>query len=157
MTIQVRSATIEDCYTIYSFVEQLAASLKLSHKMIATPEDLQRDGFGPNSNFKAIIAFDETQPVGTALYFFTYSTWAGRKVLNLHDLIVSEQKRRNGVGRKLMAYLANEAARANCARIDLEVRSYNEARKFYEKLGFAHDTSNLIYEINQYDFARLSR
>jgi len=157
MSISIRSATIDDCDTIYSFVEELAVSLNLRHKMISTIEDLKRDGFGPNPNFKAIIAVDVVQPVGVALYFFTYSSWAGRKVLNLHDLIVSQRQRRNGVGRKLIAHLAGEAKRADCARIDLEVRSYNEARKFYEKLGFTQDKSNFIYEINHHHFERLSQ
>ena len=49
-----------------------------------------------------------------------------------------------------------EAKKNDCARIDLEVRSYNEARKFYEKLGFTQDHSNLIYELNKADFKKIS-
>ena len=83
------------------------------------------------------------------------SSWAGRKVLNLHDIIVTQGHRRSGAGRILLSYLAEEAERNDCARIDLEVRSYNEARKFYKELGFTQDKSNLIYELDRLNFKSL--
>ena len=139
MNIQVRPGTIEDCDTIHTFILELADYLGLKEKVQATPADIRRDGFGSNPKFHAILAQDAGKTVGIAVYFFTYSTWAGRKVLNLHDIIVSKSSRRSGVGRHLLSYLAKEAKRNDCARIDLEVRSYNDARKFYEKLGFKKD------------------
>ena len=132
MNIQVRPGTIEDCDTIHSFISELADYLGLKEKVQATPEDIRRDGFGSNPKFRAILAHDAGKTLGVAIYFFTYSSWAGRKVLNLHDVIVSNSSRRSGVGRRLLSYLAKEAKKNDCARIDLEVRSYNEARKFYE-------------------------
>ena len=157
MEIRVHPATIEDCDILYAFIEELAKSLNLSHKMQSHPDELRRDGFGQEPKFEAIIASYMNQPVGIALYFFTYSSWAARSVLNLHDIIVSKQFRGKGVGRHLIAYLANKAKQKACCRIDLEVRCYNQARKFYEKLGFKQDTSNLIYEIDQSQFDILSR
>ncbi|MBH68741.1 MAG: GNAT family N-acetyltransferase [Rhodospirillaceae bacterium] len=157
MKIRVHPATIEDCDILHAFIEELARSLNLSHKMQSHPDDLRRDGFGREPKFKAIIASSVNQPVGIALYFFTYSSWAARSVLNLHDIIVSKEFRGKGVGRHLIAYLAIKAKQEECCRIDLEVRSYNQARKFYEKLGFSQDTSNLIYEIDQNQFDILSQ
>ena len=125
--------------------------------MQATPADIRRDGFGSNPKFRAILAHDAGKTLGVAIYFFTYSSWAGRKVLNLHDIIVSKASRRSGVGRRLLSYLAKEAKKNDCARIDLEVRSYNEARKFYEKLVFTQDHSNFIYELNESDFKLISK
>ena len=156
MNIQVRPGTIEDCDTIHSFISELADYLGLKEKVQATPADIRRDGFGSNPKFHAILAHDAGKTLGVAIYFFTYSSWAGRKVLNLHDIIVSNSSRRSGVGRHLLNYLANEAKKNDCARIDLEVRSYNEARNFYEKLGFIQDHSNLIYELNKADFKKIS-
>ena len=156
MNIKVRPGTIEDCDTIHSFISELADYLGLKEKVQATPEDIRRDGFGSNPKFRAILAHDAGKTLGVAIYFFTYSSWAGRKVLNLHDVIVSNSSRRSGVGRRLLSYLAKEAKKNDCARIDLEVRSYNEARTFYEKLGFTQDHSNLIYELNEADFKKIS-
>ena len=155
MNIQVRPGTIEDCDTIHTFISELANYLGFKGKIQATPADIRRDGFGSNPKFHAILAHDAGKTVGIAVYFFTYSTWAGRRVLNLHDIIVSKASRRSGVGRHLLSYLAKEAKKNDCARIDLEVRSYNEARKFYEKLGFTKDNSNLIYELNRADFKKI--
>ena len=156
MNIQVRPGTIEDCDTIHRFISELADYLGLKEKVQATPADIRRDGFGSNPKFHAILADEAGKTLGVAIYFFTYSSWAGRKVLNLHDVIVSNSSRRSGVGRRLLSYLAKEAKKNDCARIDLEVRSYNEARKFYEKLGFTQDHSNLIYELNEADFKKIS-
>ena len=156
MNIQVRPGTIEDCDTIHRFISELADYLGLKEKVQATPADIRRDGFGPNPKFHAILAHEAGKTLGVAIYFFTYSSWAGRKVLNLHDVIVSNSSRRSGVGRRLLSYLAKEAKKNDCARIDLEVRSYNEARTFYEKLGFTQDHSNLIYELNEADFKKIN-
>tara|TARA_B100001029_G_scaffold94876_1_gene77930 strand:+ start:30 stop:506 length:477 start_codon:yes stop_codon:yes gene_type:complete len=155
MTIQVRPAKIQDCHTIHAFIQELADYLELGNKMLATPEDLLRDGFCSNPKFFSIIAHEFEKPIGVAVYFFTYSSWAGRKVLNLHDIIVAQGHRRSGAGRLLLSYLAEEAERNDCARIDLEVRSYNEARKFYKELGFTQDKSNLIYELDRLNFKSL--
>ena len=125
MNIRVRRGTIEDCDTIHAFISELADYLGLREKVQATPADIRRDGFGSNPKFHAILAHDADKTVGVAVYFFTYSSWAGRKVLNLHDIIVSQSSRRNGVGRHLLSYLAKEAKKNDCTRIDLEVRSYN--------------------------------
>ena len=156
MNIQVRPGTIEDCDTIHAFISELADYLDLKEKVQATPADLRRDGFGSSPKFYTILAHDVGKTVGVAIYFFTYSSWAGRKVLNLHDIIVSKSNRRSGVGRHLLVYLAKEAKKNDCARIGLEVRSYNKARKFYEKLGFTQDHSNLIYELNEADFKKIN-
>ena len=109
MNIQVRPGTIEDCDTIHSFILELADYLGLKEKVQATPEDIRRDGFGSNPKFRAILAHDAGKTLGVAIYFFTYISWAGRKVLNLHDIIVSKAGRRSGVGRHLLTYLTKEA------------------------------------------------
>ena len=109
MNIQVRPGTIEDCDTIHTFISELADYLGFKGEVQATPADIRRDGFGSSPKFHVILAHDAGKTIGIAVYFFTYSTWAGRKVLNLHDIIVSKASRRSGVGRHLLSYLAKEA------------------------------------------------
>ena len=134
MNIQVRPGTIEDCDTIHSFISELADYLGLKEKVQATPADIRRDGFGSNPKFHAILAHDAGKTLGVAIYFFTYSSWAGRKVLNLHDIIVSKASRRSGVGRRLLSYLAKEAKKNDlnvimnkCPKIEYQ-RLFGELR-----------------------------
>ena len=134
MNIQVRPGTIEDCDTIHSFISELADYLGFKEKVQATPADIRRDGFGSNPKFHAILAHDAGKTLGVAIYFFTYSSWAGRKVLNLHDIIVSKASRRSGVGRRLLSYLAKEAKKNDlnvimnkCPKIEYQ-RLFGELR-----------------------------
>jgi ribosomal protein S18 acetylase RimI-like enzyme len=52
-------------------------------------------------------------------------------------LAVAPEHRRQGVGSQLMDWLTTTAIEAGIFRINLEVRTQNDAaRRFYERLGF---------------------
>lgn len=62
----------------------------------------------------------------------------GDEAAHLNLLAVAEEHRRQGLGRRLMDWLSATAVEAGIFRIDLELRTRNDqARAFYEKLGFA--------------------
>ena len=81
MTIQVRPAKIQDCHTIHAFIQELADYLELGNKMLATPEDLLRDGFCSNPKFFSIIAHEFEKPIGVAIYFLRIVVGQGVKYL----------------------------------------------------------------------------
>jgi len=61
----------------------------------------------------------------------------GDEVAHLNLLAVATEHRRQGLGRQLMQWLTATALEAGVFRINLEVRTQNEAgRIFYEALGF---------------------
>jgi ribosomal-protein-alanine N-acetyltransferase len=67
----------------------------------------------------------------------------GDEVAHLNLLAVALQHRRQGLARRLMAWLTVTAIEAGIFRIDLELRAQNRtAREFYERLGF--DPLNMI-------------
>jgi len=75
-------------------------------------------------------------PVGFALYFFTYSTFAARPTLYLEDLFVRPDHRGAGAGRALLAALARIAVRKGCGRMEWTVLKINTpAIRFYNRLG----------------------
>jgi ribosomal protein S18 acetylase RimI-like enzyme len=62
----------------------------------------------------------------------------GDDVAHLNLLAVAPGSRRQGTGRRLMEWLTATAIAAGVFRIDLELRTQNDqARQFYESLGFA--------------------
>jgi ribosomal protein S18 acetylase RimI-like enzyme len=62
----------------------------------------------------------------------------GDDVAHLNLLAVAPEHRRQGLGRQLMDWLTATAVEAGVFRINLELRTQNdEARAFYESLGFA--------------------
>ncbi len=107
--------------------------------MVATEEDFLRDGFGTQPAFEVLIAEDggaSSSPIGFAFYFFSYSTWVGRKCLYLEDLFVKPEARGQGAGVALMKALAKVAIEAECRRFVWAVLDWNEpAIGFYERLG----------------------
>lgn len=62
----------------------------------------------------------------------------GDELAHLNLLAVAPESRRQGIGRQLMEWLITTAVEAGVFRIDLELRTQNDAaRAFYETLGFA--------------------
>src|ERR1700690_935666 len=61
----------------------------------------------------------------------------GDDVAHLNLLAVAPEHRRQGLGRRLMQWLTTTAIEAGVFRINLELRTHNEAaRIFYERLGY---------------------
>lgn len=87
--------------------------------------------------FADSVPSDPPDAVGMLVGFLGYSTFAGRPLLNIHDLIVRADRRGRGVGRALIRSTADWARQKGCVRMTLEVRTDNEtARRLYRSEGF---------------------
>lgn len=144
----VRPAVPSDVGAILTFIKGLAAFEHEPDAVKATPADLLRDGFGDQPKFEVLIAERDSKPIGFALFFPTYSTWEGRSGIHLEDLFVLEEERGKNVGYRLMTALAALAVERGCARLELSVLHWNPARKFYHRLGMAHQEEWLPYRIS---------
>ena len=132
----IRNAQKDDVPIILSFIKKLAEYEKLSYEVTATNEILEESLFAPNTNAFCIIGYLDNKPVAFAIYFFNYSTFLGKKGLYLEDLFVLPEHRNNGVGEKMLKYLANIALKNNCGRFEFAVLDWNEpAIRFYKNLG----------------------
>lgn len=137
--LEIRDATPEDVPLILSFIKQLAEYEKLAHEVVATERLLGETLFPPASGRRVaevILAHQENEPAGFALFFHNYSTFLGRPGIYLEDLFVRPEFRGKGVGRALLAHLAALAKQRNCGRLEWWVLDDNEpAIRFYAKLG----------------------
>jgi GNAT superfamily N-acetyltransferase len=80
----------------------------------------------------------DTEPVGLAVCFLGYSTFAARPLVNIHDLIVHPNFRRRGVASQLLAAVEARARELGCCKVTLEVRADNAAgRSLYAARGFS--------------------
>jgi ribosomal-protein-alanine N-acetyltransferase len=96
-----------------------------------TPARVQHFICGSESS--VIVARRERRIAAFAIMHF------GDEVAHLNLLAVAPQYRRQGLGRQLMDWLTGTALEAGVFRINLELRTHNEAaRIFYERLGFEH-------------------
>ncbi len=134
--LSIRKAISQDSPLILSLIRELAVFERAPGEVIATEEDLFRDGFTSNPKFHVIIAEWNGEPAGMAFFFHNYSTWKGRPGIYLEDLYVRPQFRKRGIGRALLGYLARIALAENCYGIRWEVLEWNaSAIEFYKQLG----------------------
>lgn len=147
--VTIRPATPADVPALLALIRELATYEKKRHKAVVTEADLLRDGFGPNSKFRALLAEWDGRPVGYASFFYFYSTFQGRAALFLEDLFVLEQFRGKGIGKALLAAVAKLALDENCFGLRWEVLDWNQlAIEFYEKLGatFLHERKAVAFD-----------
>ena len=134
--LSIRPATANDATLITTLIRELAEYEHLSHEVGITEEDVLRDGLGSRPRFRAIIAEWEGEVAGYALFFEVYSSFQGRAGLLLEDLFVRSQYRSKGVGKALLALLAEIALREKYSYLRWEVLGWNTpAIEFYKKLG----------------------
>jgi GNAT superfamily N-acetyltransferase len=132
----VRDATPADAEHIWRFVRLLAEYERLQHKMTASQDDLAEALFGPSPRVFADMAQWNGEPIGFSLWFYNFSTFAGRSGLYVEDLFVLPQARGRGAGRALLSRLARRCLDEGLARLDWAVLDWNApAIGVYAKLG----------------------
>lgn len=136
MTITIRPADPQDVGTIMRFVRELAEFERESDAVTSTKPIMREALFGSHPAAEAVIAEDDGDPVGIAVFFHNFSTWTGVRGLWLEDLYVTPSARGSGAGRALLAHLAALALDRGCARFEWCVLDWNaRAIDFYRKVG----------------------
>jgi len=133
--LRIRPATIHDAALLSAMIRELA---KFEHEpdvVTIQEEDLARDGFGERPRFRAFIAEFDQQPAGYSLFWPYYSTWEGPGLF-LEDLFVRESFRGRGIGKAMLAAVAQIAVDERCYGIHWEVLDWNvEAIEVYKAMG----------------------
>ena len=132
----IREARVDDVPRILALVRQLAEYEKLEHEVVANEELLAQTLFGEDRAAEVILAEDNGEAVGFALFFHSYSTFLGRPGIYLEDLFVKPEHRSKGIGKALLAHIARLALERECGRLEWSVLDWNEAAiRFYRSLG----------------------
>ena len=100
-----------------------------------TAESYRRDGFGEDAAFSTMVAELDGYAGGYAVYYPGYDTDSATRGIYLADLYVDESRRRQGLGRALLAGLAAEARSDGARWMFWSVLKRNRsARRFYKKV-----------------------
>ena len=84
-----------------------------------------------------LLALQQDRPIGAAVCFWGFSTFAGAPLLNVHDLAVLPEQRGEGIGTRLLEAAERQVREQGGCRVTLEVLSSNEsAQRLYRRLGF---------------------
>lgn len=155
--VQIRPANESDVPLILEFISELAAYEKLLDRVEATEARLREALFGTTPVASCILAYQAERPVAFALYYFTYSTFAGLPGLYLEDLFVKPDCRSQGFGQALLRQLAKLAKDKGCWRIEWAVLHWNQsAIRFYEKLGAVPMNEWAVYRLSGAALSRLA-
>ena len=132
----VRFASREDVPVIVALIRDLAVYERLEHLATATPARLEPLLFGDKPACECLIAEQDGEPVGFALFFHNFSTFLCQKGLYLEDLFVRPAARGTGLGKLLLQRLAQIALERDCGRFEWSVLDWNvDAQAFYARMG----------------------
>jgi GNAT superfamily N-acetyltransferase len=155
--MHIRLATESDIPAILELIHALAIYEREPDAVQIDAAELRRDGFGPRPLFECLIADDEGEAAGFALYFPIYSTWRGPS-LHLEDLFVQPSHRGRGIGKALLARVAAIALERGCARMQWDVLDWNTpAIDFYHSRGAIMLESWRIMRVTGAALARLAK
>ena len=134
--VTLRDAVPGDEALAARFVRALAEYENLLHEARGTEDDFRRALFGPQPRAWALFAERAGQPVGFALWFYTFSTFAAAPGLYVEDVFVEPGQRGRGIGRMIFRDLARRALDEGCARMEWRVLTWNApAIGFYRSIG----------------------
>ncbi len=145
----IRDAVRADAPLIVELVRELALYERAPDAAKASLADIEAALFGAHPKVHALIAETGGAAAGFAVYFFNFSTWTGRHGVYLEDLFVRESARGQGIGKALLARLAQIAIEKNCARVEWAVLDWNEpAIGFYKSLGAKAMNEWTVYRVD---------
>ncbi|MBV9462355.1 MAG: GNAT family N-acetyltransferase [Bradyrhizobium sp.] len=132
----IRRARPEDAALIFSLLCELAEYEKLTHEVEATEAGIAAALFSDHPRITCEIAEWNGEGVGFAVWFFNFSTFSGRPGLFLEDLFVRPAFRGKGIGKGLLAHLANLCVENGWSRMQWTVLDWNTPSiDFYKSLG----------------------
>ena len=128
----IRAAKRGDEIGIHALICELAAYELEPDAVVNTIEDLGMHLF-EEQICSALVAEENNQIVGFALWYTSYSTWKG-KCLYLEDFYVLPEFRKTGIGNQLFDEVVAIAKASGVRRMDWQVLEWNElALSFYRK------------------------
>ena len=146
--VVIRPARPSDGPAWLELVDALADYEKLARPTLEARERLLRDAFGPAPRIQVYMAELRGAPAAYAITFESYSSFLALPTLFLEDLFVLPDARKHGIGRAMFGFLAKEAVRRGCGRMEWVVLDWNQlAIDFYDRLGARHMKDWLLYRL----------
>jgi GNAT superfamily N-acetyltransferase len=135
-SVTIRAAVEDDAPTILRLIHELAAYEQQADVCVVTEAALRSALFGRRPLAEVILAEDDDEPVGFALFFPYFSPYPGVPGIFMELLYVAPERRGRGIGRALLQQVARIALEQGAGRLEWGVLKANEpAIGFYRGLG----------------------
>ena len=131
----IRQARRSDVPVLMNMILELAEYEKLTDQVTATEKSLTEWIFD-EVKAEALLAEENGAPVGYAIYFHNFSSFAGRAGVFLEDLYVRPAARKKGCGKALIRRVAAITRERGCVRLEWNCLDWNRSSiAFYRALG----------------------
>ena len=138
-------------------LRELAQYEKLVPIFAMTEASIGRDFFGPSPACSCDLAFEDTEPVGIATWYWTFSSFRSVRGIYLEDLYVRDSARGRGYGKALLAHLARTARADGGTYVSWSVLDWNKPSiEFYERLGAKRVAGWFVYQIENSPLVKLA-
>ncbi|MGQ9424945.1 GNAT family N-acetyltransferase [Gilvimarinus sp. F26214L] len=85
-----------------------------------------------------VLCYVNDRPAGMVNFFELFSTFAGKPLINIHDVVVVKEFRGRNLARLMLNEVEAIARKRGCCKLTLEVLEGNApAKAVYERMGFA--------------------
>ncbi|MGB3466498.1 MAG: GNAT family N-acetyltransferase [Cyclobacteriaceae bacterium] len=137
--LMVREGKKTDLEAVLGLVKELADYEKALDQVENTVDRMEKDGFGDHPYFGFFVAEKDGEVVGTAIYYYRYSTWKGKR-LYLEDIVVTQSLRGKGYGKQLFDAVIKKGKDTGCTGMMWQVLDWNTpAIEFYKQYNTAFD------------------
>lgn len=140
----IRRATRKDAETLLRCVVLLGREYGDDEALAIQSQDIAEAGFGPDPMFEAYLAEDETgNLLGGISFFRGFSGSYAKPTAYVHMLFVIPEVRGQGIGRALLAKVAQLVVERDWVRLELLADRDGAAVPFYQALGM--DSGEMDY------------
>ncbi|MDR1554336.1 MAG: GNAT family N-acetyltransferase [Prevotellaceae bacterium] len=130
---QIRFCTADDYALVFELLKQLWTDVQLNYETLQTVYEnaLKSD------RQKLIIGLIDNKIIGFCSLTVKNSLWQSGNLGHIDELVVDENFRKYGIGKKLMDAITKIAKENNCKQTELSSAFHRkEAHQFYENLGY---------------------
>jgi GNAT superfamily N-acetyltransferase len=136
MSFNITPVVSSDLPGLLDLIRELARFEHLEKEVETTVAALEEAFFGVQPAAGGLLARQGEELAGYAIYFFTFSSFVGKKGIWLDDVYVRPQYRQQGLGRRLIEAVARIGVERNCGRFEWTALNWNKnALDFYQRLG----------------------
>lgn len=144
--MNIRKATISDLDEAYNLLNDLYEN-RIKYDIF---KKLYNEKISDKDSYYVVMENDNKVVAILIMYIRTKLTRA-KKEAYVESIIVNEEFRNNGIGRKLLQHAIDYAKALDCEVIDLScVLSNEKGQKFYEEMGFKKHSFKYRQYMNEY-------
>lgn len=154
-SVKIRPMRADEAEAVVAMVADLALSIPAPLPKL-TAQTLRDETAGDNTLLDCVVAEDAGALTGCCITVLVFSTWRNLRGLYVSDIYVKPDRRKDGLGQKLLEASIRRGANRGAKFVKLEADAGNAgAIAFYDRLGFTLKPDERLYILEAEATSRL--